>query len=255
MQEFLEGFFVRVVDLARENPLVFAGMAAALVLLAIFWNATLLVLRGLLYTGIVLAVVFGAIMLWAKVKYRKPSLRALFSEKKRLLSAIKIAEQHYMKRKLSEKDFNRIFKGKQKRLIEVEAFIDQQYNQENKEKIGKEIFAVQTKKRHILKSLLDEKRRLIREMDIAEKRYLKRMIDAKTYQDLVQLNQQRLVEFEANIMVLYNEANVSKVMSCLRQKFSKLEAKKKTKKREKVKDEREQGLQIAKEIAEQISRK
>ncbi len=255
MQESIEGFFERVVDLARENPLVFAGVSAVVLIVSIFWNATLLVLRGLLYTGIALAVLFGVIMLWAKVKYRKPSLRALFSEKKRLLDTVKIAEQRYMKRKLSEKDFNRIFKEKQRRLIEVEAFIDQQYNQENKEKIGKEILAVQTKKRHILKSLLDEKRRLIREMDIAEKRYLKRMIDAKTYQDLVQLNQQRLVELEANIRALYDEANVSRVMSCLRQKLSELEAKKKTKKRKKAKDEREQGLQIAKEIAEQISRK
>ena len=255
MQEFLKGFFERVVNLARENPLVFAGIAAVVLIIALFWNALLFVLKGLLYTGIVLAVLFGAILLLVKVKYRKPSLRALFSEKKRLLGAIKIAEQGYMKRKLSEKDFNRIFKIKQKSLIEIEAFIDQQYNQENKEKIGKEILAVQTKKRHILKSLLDEKRRLIREMDIAERRYLKRMIDAKTYQDLVQLNQQRLVELEANIMVLYNEANVSKVMSCLRQKLSELEARKKTKKGKKEKDEGKQELQIAKEIAKQISRK
>jgi hypothetical protein len=200
-------------------------------------------------------VIVGVILVWAKLHYRKPSLRVLFGEKKRLLAAIKIAEQQYMRRKLSEPDFNKIFKEKQQRLIEVEAMIDQQYNEEKKEKTGSELLAVETKKRHILKGLIDEKRRIIREINLAEKSYLKRKLDAKTYQDIVQRNQQKLIDIEAQIKELYSEASVSKVMGSLKKGLSDLENQKKAKGKKKALTEKEEQMEIASEIAEQIRKK
>jgi len=255
MDERLELLVEGLKETARENPFAFVVVAFGLLLAAVFWNVLLLVLRGFLYTAIALVVIFGAILLFLKLHYRSPSLKALFAEKKRLLNAIKIAERRYMQRKLSEKDFNKIFKEKQQRLIELEATIDQKYNREKKQEIDKELLSVQTKKRHILRSLLDEKKRVIKEMGIAEKRYLKRRIDAKTYQNLVQKNQQRLIELEASIREMYSEASISKVMKNLKQKIRELKKQKKTKAKKKATLKKEEQLQVALEIAEQVSKK
>ncbi len=242
-------------DFIKNNPLVLAVIAIILFLATIFWKSLLLIFQGVLYAAIALVVIIGVILLWAKLHYRKPSLKKLFSEKKKLLLGIKIVERQYMKRKLSENDFNKIFKDKQKRLIEVEALIDQFYGKEKKEKIDKKFLDVQTKKRHILQQKLNEKKRLIKEMDIAEKKYLKRRIDSKTYQALVQKNQQRLINIEAEIKEVYDEASVSKIMNDLKKKLSNLENKKKNGKKTKAKSEEEQLVEIANELAEQASRK
>ena len=242
-------------DFIKNNPLVLVAIAIILFLAAIFWKSLLLIFQGVLYAAIALVVIVGVILLWAKLHYRKPSLKKLFSEKKKLLLGIKIAERQYMRRKLSENDFNKIFKDKQKRLIEVEALIDQFYGKEKKEKIDKKLLDVQTKKRHILQQKLNEKKRLLKEMDIAEKKYLKRQIDAKTYQALVQKNQQRLIDIEAEIKEVYDEASVSKIMNDLKKKLSNLEDKKKNGKKTKAKSEEEQLVKIANELAEQASRK
>ena len=239
----------------KNNPLALAAIAIILFLAAIFWKSLLLIFQGVFYAAIALVIIIGVILLWTKLHYRNPSLKKLFSEKKKLLSGIKIAEKQYMRRKLSEKDFNKIFKDKQKRLIEVEAIIDQFYGKEKKEKIDKKLLDVQTKKRHILQQKLDEKKRLLKEMDIAEKKYLKRKIDAKTYQALVQKNQQRLIDIEAEIKEVYDEASVSKIMSDLKKKLSNLENKKKNGKKTKAKSEEAQLIEIASELAEQVSKK
>lgn len=239
----------------KNNLLALAVIAIILFLAAIFWENLLLIFQGVFYAAIALAVIIGIILLWAKLHYRRPSLKKLFSEKKKLLSGIKIAERQYMKRKLSETDFNKIFKDKQKRLIEVEALIDQLYGKEKKKKIDEKLLDVQTKKRHILQQKLDEKKRLLKEMDIAEKKYLKRRLDAKTYQALVQKNQQRLIDIEAEIKEVYDEASVSKIMSDLKKKLSTLNTKKKNGKKTRAKNEEELLMEIASELAEQVSKK
>ncbi len=242
-------------DLVKENYLTIALLIIAGILLVIFWQRLYLILQTLLYAAVALAAIIAAILVLVKVKYRQPSLKALNSEKKRLLTSINIAERKYMHRKISEKDFNSFFKEKQRKLIQLEAKIDQLYNKEKKVKVDKEVLAVQTKKRHILKSLLEEKRRIIKELDIAEKRYLKRKIDAKTYQEMVQRDQHSLIELEAQIKELYKEANVTKVMENLKEKLSEIEKKKRKKRVKRARSEKEEFLRIAKEIAEQVSEK
>ena len=245
----------RLKDFIKDNPLVLAAIAVILFLAAIFWKNILLIFQGVFYAAIAFTVIIAVILIWVKLHYRRPSLKKLFSEKKKLISGIKIAERQYMRRKLSEKDFNKIFKDKQKRLIEVEALIDQLYGKDKKEKIDKKLLEVQTKKRHILQQKLTEKMRIIKEMDLAEKKYLKRRIDAKTYQALVQKNQQRLIDIEAEIKEVYDEASVSKIMGDLKKKLSNLNDKKKKGKKSKAKSEEERLMEIASELAEQASRK
>jgi len=254
--------FESVREAFEEQPFFFVAIALVFVAIALFWNTLLIVLKGLVYAAVALLVIVAFVLVVVKIKFRKPGLKVLIAKKKRILSALKIAEAKYMRRKLSEKDFNKLFKEKQRELIKVEAVLDQQYNKEGKAKVDKNLLAVQSKKRHILKSLLEEKRRIIKELDIAERRYLKRKIDVKTYQELVQKNQHNLIELEAEIKELYNEANIAKVMENLKGKLGELDnlkngkkRKKKDKKREKQVIEREQQLRIAKEIVEQLKKK
>ena len=115
MQARLEQLVERVKETAKEKPFVFVGIAVAVVAVSLFWNQLLILLRGVFYAALALSAIFAIIVVWAKLSYRKPPLKRLFAEKKRLLQAIKIAEHRYMKRKLSESDFNSIFKEKQKR--------------------------------------------------------------------------------------------------------------------------------------------
>lgn len=255
MREELEGYLEAANDFVKEKPLHIASAIVLVAALAVFWNYLFLVLRGLLYAALALIAIFAGILVWAKLRYRQPSLKELFKEKKRLLRALKIAEKKYMRRKLSEKDFNALFKEKQRLLIQVEAEIEQHYNKEKGEKATAELLKVQAKKRHFLRGLLDEKRRIIKELDLAEKSYLKRAIDAKTYQELVQKNQHRLIDLEAEIKELYAEANVSEVMTNLKQKLSSLEKRKKDRKSKKELGDKKRKMQIAKEIAEQVSKK
>ncbi len=229
----------------KEKP-VYAVIIVLFALLGcFFWKALALAAATLL---VILVIALIAI----KVYFRKPGLRSLMREKKQVLAAIKIAEQKYMRRKLSEKDFNKIFKEKQQQLIRVEALIDQQYNKKKEVALSKELEAVQAKKRHILQSLMEEKKRVLKEMSIAEKRYLKRKIDSKTYQALVQKNQEKLIDLEAQMTQLYSEANVQKVMDSLKEKLRELEEQKKKRKEKRQKSAREKELEIAKEIAEQL---
>lgn len=254
MKMDFEKIVKKLKGIATNNPLVFAAASIVIVMMLVFWNLVFSVVRAFLFAAIAMALIVILIGIWLKVKHRRPALKELFSEKKGLLAKIRLAEKKYMKRKLSEKDFNKIFKDSQKRLIHVEALIDQAYYKEKKE-LDKELLSVQTKKRHILKSLLDEKRQLVKEMNITEKRYLRRKLDAKTYLDLVQKNQELLVELEARIKVLYDEANISKVMENLKARLSEIDKNRKKKSTRKTVSEKEQLLQIAKEITEQVSRK
>jgi hypothetical protein len=251
-EETLESIKELVKETVRERPLSFVAVAVAVVAVLVFWETILRVFFGLFLAALFLLAVFGGILLWAKLKYSQPGYKALVSEKKTILRAIKIAETRYMKRKLSKKDFNKIFKEKQSALIKVEAKLNELSAKANEKEIDEELLAVQTKKRHVLKGLLDKKRRLVKEMNIAEKLYLKRKIDSKTYQALVQKNQKSLIDLEAKIKQLHSEANIVRVMENLKQGLSDIESGNLRKKRKKQREKREKEIRIAKEIAKQV---
>jgi hypothetical protein len=249
----LKGLLGSLGDRRNRIAVAVAAAVVAIAFFAIFWGVLRFVVLGFGLALVAMAALVVAVLALAKIHYKRP-LKALFAEKKRLLAAIDIAQKQYLRRKLSEADFNGIFKERQRRLIEVEALIDELYNSEKKDRIDEGLLAVQSKKRHILKELLDEKRRVVKEIDLAEKSYLKRKIDASTYKALVEKNQQALVDLEANIRGLYDEANASKVMLDLKERLSELKSTEREGKKKKAKSEREEIVDIAGEIADQVSK-
>ncbi len=236
-----------VLQWAKGNKVGAGIIALGIIAVFLFWEA-------FLFTAIALVFIFGVIFLAVKLRYKKPNIKQLFGEKKKLLDEIKIAEQHYMKRRMAEKEFTQFCKEKHKQLIEIEALIDQEYNKQKGVPVSDEMLAVQTKKRHILKELLEEKNRVFKEMNLAENSYLHRKIDVPTYQAIIQKKQQHAIELEAQIKQIYAEANVAKVMENLRQQLSQLDQKKKEQKKKHEMTEREKELEIAREIVEQIGR-
>jgi uncharacterized membrane protein len=229
----------------KQNP-------AYIVIIALIALALFFLWQAILFTAITLLVIIVTAVVAMKIRYRKPSLKELQAQKNQLLAAIKIAEQRYLQRKLSEQDFSKIFKEKQQQLIKIEALIDQQYNKEKGAALSDELRDVEAKKRHILQGLLEEKRRIVKEMDIAEKRYLQRKIDAATYQALVQKNQEKLIEAEAQIKQLYAAGGIQTVMQGLKQQLHGMEQEKKKQKKEREKSEKEKEREIAEEIMQQV---
>lgn len=163
-----------------------------------------------------------ALILFFKRRLGKTGLPGFFNEKRRLLEEIRIAEQNYLKRKISQQDFEKIMQAKQARLIEIDARIDQEHRRKEPEK-PEELEKITAKNKHLLKDLLDEKARLIKEADIAEIKYRKRQISEQTYAELTSQNRQKIIEIEAKIRNLYSEENIEKTMQELREKLRELE--------------------------------
>jgi hypothetical protein len=226
----------------KKEPLILLLIAGLGVLVIVFWMFFLL-----------LACALAILALALKIKYREPSLKELFEKKRTLLKEIKIAEGKFLKRKLSQKHFNEIFKEKQETLIKLEALIDERYNKEKTLGINTvELEKVRAKKRHILQELLEEKKRYLKEVDIAQKKYLKRKIDNKTFQEIVRENQKRLIAVEAQIKELYSQKNIENVLMGLKKKLDSIEKQREDRLEAKKKKREAETLEIAKELVEQI---
>jgi len=232
----------RAIEKVREQPLIAVGAIILALLLVFFWQAF-----------VVLAILIGIVLVFLKIKYRQKPLRVLLREKKMLLSEIQLLERDYMKRKISKEDFIEIFGKKQTKLIGLEALIDQRFN---KEKLPPEtdsaVKEITAKKRHIVESLLTDKRRTLREMEIAQKLYLKRKIDVSTYQKLIMEKREKLIGFEAKLKQIYGEENISHVLEDLKKRLANVEKQRVSEAREKDKAVSEKEREIAEQIAEQL---
>jgi len=235
----------------EKSPVFYITIALAMLAVLLFRNALEFLLEGFVFLPLGLLVITLAFLLLVKKRPGKMPLKKLLREKKVILTALDVAKKRYMRRKLSEESFNSIFREKQKRLIEIEALIGQQADSKGRKLVDQKLLAVRAKKRHFLKAFLEEKSRLVRELELAEKGYLRRKIDASTYKGLVEENQKRLVELDAGIVELYSEANISKIMKRLKKRLAKLEGLKKRK----PKTGKEEIIRIVDEVAEQASKK
>lgn len=200
----------------EESPAFFMTLALAMLIVLFFRNIVTLLLEGLFFASVALLVFFAAFIVWLKASYGKPTMVQLLARKNRVVDSLMIARQKYMKRKLNEKEFNRFFVQKQRQLIELEARMAQIEDKRHSSDVSSQVSKVSAKKRHVLRNFLDEKKRLVKELEIAETSYLKRKINAGAYQELVQTNQEKLIEIEAEIKSLHREDSVSKVMDNLK---------------------------------------
>jgi hypothetical protein len=225
-----------------EKPwkILVLGLLAAVLL--VFWQAVLVL--GLL-------VIF--ILVIVKLLYEGPSLKELMAQKRTLLTEIDILEKNYMKRKISKREFIELFRKKQTKLIEMEALIDEKFNKEKlPAKTARGVEELAARKKHLVAELLGEKKRTLKEMEIAQRHYLKRKFDAATYQKIISEKRQRLIELEAQLQQIYGEESISQVMEELKQRLALVERQRKQQLKERRKTKYREESEIAAQIAEQV---
>ncbi len=237
------------------------GLSAALAKMEIktkYLIAGVLVLFVVLFVlawqlAIAVAVIIGVGLLAIKIKYRGTSMKDLMTQKRRILHELEILEKDFMKRKLSKKDFVEIFRKKQTELIKLEALIDESFNKEHLPDVkDSKIMELAAKKRHIVQELLSDKRRLLKEMEITQKLFLKRKVDSDTYQKLIRDRKQKLVELEGQLKEIYGEESVKQVISDLKKRLSSVEKQRQDMAVKKRQDIDAEDLEIASEIIEQL---
>jgi hypothetical protein len=232
----------QAIESIRARPLIIVGIIVLALLLIFFWQAF-----------VVLAILIGLVLIFLKLKYRQTPLKDLLAEKKIILSEIKLLERDYMKRKMSKEDFIGIFRRKQKEIIGLEALIDQRFNKEKlPSKKDSAVQEITAKKRHIVESILTDKRRTLREMEIAQKMYFKRKIDVATYQKLIMDKREKLIGFEAKLKQIYGEESISHVLDDLKKRLANVEKQRidEAKKKDQAVSDKER--EIAEQIAEQL---
>ncbi len=199
----------RIKEEVNNSSLFYITLALAMLIVLVFRNLVQFLLEGLFFVAVAFLVIVIAFFIWLKANYMQPSLPDLLHKKNRIVDAMEIAKQKYIHRQISKKNFDSFYREKQGQLIEVKAFIDQHSNKKSRKKLVQEVLAVKAKKRHVLKALLQEKRRVLKEIDLAEKSYLKRRLDTPTYKEMRQIEQKRLIELESEIKNLYREESES----------------------------------------------
>jgi len=226
----------------KENPLIALPIVLLAILLILFWQAV-----------VVLGLVAITILIIVKLLYTGPSLKELMARKRTLLSEIELLEKNYMRRRISKKDFMGTFRKKQTKLIELEALIDEKFNREKlPEQRDPRVREIAAKKRHIVEALLGDKKRTLKELEIAQRMYLKRKIDAATYQNLIREKQERLIELEAQLKQIYGGESISQIIGELKKRLAAVERQREERleKERKAKSEKERN--IAEQIAEQL---
>ncbi len=234
----------------EESPAFYITLALAMLIVMFFRNIVTFLLNGLFFVAVAFIVMTAAFLVWIKAKHGRPSLRELIGRRDRALDALDIARQHYMQRKITKQGFNKFFVEKQGELIKFEALIAQFDDKKHDAAVGKQLVKVDAKNRHILRNLLDYKRRLIKELEIVQASYLKRKITTEAYQEIVEKNQKKLIETEAELKSFYREDQASKVMKNLKKNLPK-----KKRKISRAAKKRKADLEFVSQISDQAVKK
>ena len=171
--------------------------AAIVVLFVTIFNAL---------AGFVLAIVFIMAGVGLKIYQKKTSVDELREKKNALVDELAQAEKNFMTRKLNEKAYKELSEELQRKLISIEAEIEIRKMSEGFRKLAQvKTKKLEPKRRHNLMDLLKESEVLMKELNIANAKYLKRKIDEKTYRAISTEKQKRLVGIQSEINRLYRE--------------------------------------------------
>ena len=199
-------------NLAKEKPWIVAIVILALMLLYFFWLVFI----------VILAIVAFALLV-IKAMFKEPAMKELLEKKNLLQEELKIAENKLLHHQLDLKAYQEISDNAQKALVEIEAGIAnlEESQKQTTEKQGLE--SISSKKKHLLKQLLDQRNTIQGEIKIAETKYFKRKINSITYKQILKEKQSQLVQLEAEIKKIYSDATVDQIKKDLANKLKLLE--------------------------------
>ena len=177
--------------------------------------------------------------------FRKEKEKSFFERKMQLVHELEVAEHKFMKRELLEENYRGIVRKKQQELIKIDSLLSK--HAEKKPVSDFDLAGVEPKHRHLLKEILGEKQKCQEEMQLAQSRYLKRKIDEKTYQSVVNSCQTKLIELDGQVISLKTSQQIKNAFSELKEKLT-------AEQKNLAQKERLEIQRIAREILEQVEK-
>lgn len=139
-----------------------------------------------------------------------------------LKEQLKLAEIRYMTHKITEKAYRELVEEKQRELITLEAELGaRNLERQINEFIASRSEKLASRRRYKLRQLLKQKELVLKELSVAKRKYFKRQIDENSYKAVVNDNQKRLVNIEAEIVQLY-KAEAKEIMRQTEQRLAAL---------------------------------
>lgn len=152
------------------------------------------------WAGFLILVLLAVLGLGLWLKSNMPASRADEREKEKLKAEIDEAEKMFLKNRIDEKTFREVSEKNNARLIELRA-----KGIEGPLGFGLEGLGLSSKGRHILMQALQKKAGIERELGLAEKDFLKRKIDDKTYKAIADPKKKELISANAEVTQIYKE--------------------------------------------------
>ena len=166
----------------------------------------------------VIAVMLIVVLVFVNKK-PKDTAAPLIAERQKLIEQLKEAEGHFLKHKIDRETFDKISKEKHEALIRVEAEIDSKKTEgrEMSKSDASQIASVSADKKNILRGLLEQKQKKVKELDIAEKSYYKRKVDEATFRKISSEINTEIISIEGQINAIHAAEEIEKLKEQLKE--------------------------------------
>ena len=202
-----------------------------------------------------LAIAVFFFLLGAILAFRRSGgeLQGLLEEKRKIEGTIAEAEKKVLQREMNEEAFRGFSFKKQKELVVIESKI---VSLKEKEGLGSEaeMQQVASRKKHVLKELLRQKKAVEAELQISEKKYLRRELREQEFFEMQRNTQSKLLEIDAEIRNLFSGENIDAVLNEMQQKLKETEPIRRKRRRQKPQSESD-FEEIASDLSEQGNKK
>jgi len=177
-----------------------------------FFGEYLAFVPGLIVV-IVIVIVLVVLSLKGRVKEKKPDeVKVDLKEKRQqLIGELKAAEKSFLRHKIDQKTFNTISKDKNKELIQLESEIDAERKQAMSVEDANKLDSVAKDKKKIINDLLDQKKKKVYELKIAEKSFLKRKIDENVYKKLCTDINKEIIDIDGKVNAIQTANEIEKI--------------------------------------------
>lgn len=137
---------------------------------------------------------------------KESQIQKLEAQREKLLAEIKVAERKFLQHQIDEKTYRGLSEENQMKLIALEAEIETKKIEQKIDRLQlPKLEKLSTKRKEQLAQLLAKKDLLLRELELARQKYLKRQIGDETYKKLTADWQKQLIMLEVDIASIYRE--------------------------------------------------
>ena len=133
------------------------------------------------------------------------------NERRIVENQLKEAETKYLKHKINQDTYDSVTQDSHQKLIEIEAEMDMLKQKDLSVVKGRKMQYVSNDKQVVLDKLFKEKSSKVYQIRLAEKKYLKRQIDAKTYQKIKSDVDKEIISIDSKIKALHKADEIDKI--------------------------------------------